>query len=165
LEFYEDAELLEIVLRSTQLLGIRVETDGALEIARRSRGTPRVTNRLLRRVRDFAQVEGFDTITPSIAIKALERLDVDAMGLDAMDKAILLTIIDKFEGGPVGIETLSAVVSEQRDTLEEVYEPFLLQSGLLQRTPRGRVATAAAYRHLGLPQPPSRQQALFPDNP
>jgi Holliday junction DNA helicase RuvB len=161
LEFYEQGELVEIILRSAQLLDIRTANDGAMEIARRARGTPRVANRLLRRVRDFAQVEGSGTINKDIAIKALERMDVDAHGLDAMDRAILRTIIAKFDGGPVGIETLSAVVSEEKDTLEEVYEPYLLQSGFLQRTPRGRIATSLAYRHLGLSLPASGQANLF----
>jgi Holliday junction DNA helicase RuvB len=163
LEFYSHDELLQIVLRSAQLLEIQVELDGAREIAKRSRGTPRVVNRLLRRVRDFAQVKGKGVITPRIATEALERLDVDSKGLDAMDKFILRTIIEKFEGGPVGIDTLSAVVSEQKDTIEEVYEPYLLQCGFLRRTPRGRVATALAHRHMGLPAPSSEQPRLFDD--
>jgi Holliday junction DNA helicase RuvB len=161
LDFYEEEELLEIVTRSATLLTIETDKDGAKEIARRSRGTPRVANRLLRRVRDFAQVEGSDTITKSIASLALERLEVDSKGLDSMDKHILRTIIEKFDGGPVGIETLSAVVSEQRDTLEEVYEPYLLQCGYLQRTPRGRTATPLAYRHMGVSRKISKQPGLF----
>ncbi len=163
LEFYGEKDLLEIILRSAQILGIRVEREGALEIARRSRGTPRVANRLLRRVRDFAQVEGSGVITKEISARAMERLEVDCLGLDAMDKSILRAIIEKFQGGPVGIETISAVVSEEKDTIEEVYEPYLLQCGFLHRTPRGRVATALAYRHLCIPVPPSVQPGLFPE--
>jgi holliday junction DNA helicase RuvB len=165
LEYYDEAELLEIVLRSVRILGIEVEIAGAREIARRSRGTPRVANRLLRRVRDFAQVEGTGTITQAIACGSLGRLGVDPLGLEGMDKAILVAIIDKFGGGPVGIDTISAVVSEQRDTIEEVYEPYLLQCGLLQRTPRGRMATALAYRHLEVPFPPTAQPGLFGGEP
>lgn len=161
LEFYSHDELLEIVTRSAGLLGIQVEGDGAMEIARRSRGTPRVGNRLLRRVRDFAQVKGTGVITQIIANEALERLEVDSKGLDAMDKFILRTVIEKFDGGPVGIDTLSAIVSEQKDTIEEVYEPYLLQCGFLRRTPRGRVAASLAYRHMGLPVPSSKQPTLF----
>jgi Holliday junction DNA helicase RuvB len=164
LDYYEPEELMEVVMRSTELLGIGIDAEGAEEIARRSRGTPRVSNRLLRRVRDFAQVEGSGVITREIAGKALERLDVDCCGLDAMDKSILTAIIEKFDGGPVGIETLAAVVSEQKDTLEEVYEPYLLQHGFLHRTPRGRVATALAYRHMSA-SVPSRQSSLFEERP
>jgi Holliday junction DNA helicase RuvB len=160
LQYYGEDELLAIVERSVRIMGIRVEPEGAREIARRSRGTPRVANRLLRRVRDFAQVEGDGVIDRGVAIKALERLGVDPMGLDGMDKAILRSVMEKFDGGPVGIDTLCAVLSEERDTLEEVYEPFLLQSGFLQRTPRGRVATRLAYKHLGLPLPRARQVGL-----
>lgn len=165
LEYYGEEELLEIVERSVRIIGVQVEPEGALEIARRSRGTPRVANRLLRRVRDFAQVEGDGVITKAVACKALERLGVDSRGLDAMDKAILRAVIGKFDGGPVGIDTLSAVLSEERDTLEEVYEPFLLQSGFLQRTPRGRVATRLAYEHLGLALPRARQTGLLFEEP
>lgn len=156
LEYYRVEELLEIVQRSVAIMGLIVEPEGAMEIARRSRGTPRVANRLLRRVRDFAQVESNGVITRAVACNALDRLGVDSMGLDSMDKAILRTVIQKFDGGPVGIETLCAVLSEERDTLEEVYEPFLLQSGFLRRTPRGRVATRLAWEHLGLPLPKAR---------
>jgi Holliday junction DNA helicase RuvB len=165
LEYYGEEELLEIIHRSVQIMGIRAEEGGAREIARRSRGTPRVANRLLRRVRDFAQVEGSGTITQGVADQALERLGVDPLGLDGMDKAILMTIIEKFGGGPVGIETLAAVVSEQRDTLEEVYEPYLLQCGFLQRTPRGRTATPLAYKHLGLAPRRQRQPGLLGQEP
>jgi Holliday junction DNA helicase RuvB len=161
LGYYNEEELLEIVLRSAKLLGIRTDRMGALEIARRSRGTPRIANRLLRRVRDFAQVESSEVITKEVAQNALKRLDVDEMGLDPMDQAILRVIIEKFEGGPVGIDTLSAALSEQKDTIEEVYEPYLLQCGFIRRTPRGRVATVLAYQHLGLTPPISRQVPLF----
>lgn len=165
LQYYNEDELLEIVERSVRIMGIMVEPEGAREIARRSRGTPRVANRLLRRVRDFAQVEGDGVINKRIAVGALERLGVDSRGLDPMDKAILSTVIKKFDGGPVGIDTLCAVLSEERDTLEEVYEPFLLQSGFLKRTPRGRVATRLAYEHLGLPLPRQRQASMAFEEP
>jgi len=147
LEFYSDEELATIVRRSAEILKIPTETDGALEIARRSRGTPRIANRLLRRVRDFAQVKGDGVITRDIADSALSRLEVDRMGFDHMDRRILLTIIDKFAGGPVGLETLAAIVGEEKDTIEDVIEPFLLQQGYLNRTPRGRMATPLAYKH------------------
>jgi Holliday junction DNA helicase RuvB len=163
LEYYRQEELLEILLRSAQILGINVEMDGAREIAQRARGTPRVANRLLRRVRDFAQVEGEGSITKGISVRSLERLDVDSSGLDAMDTAILRAIIEKFQGGPVGVETISAVVSEDKDTIEEVYEPYLLQCGFLRRTSRGRVATPLAYRHLQIQIPPGPQAGLFPE--
>jgi Holliday junction DNA helicase RuvB len=163
LEFYNEEELLQIVLRSVKIMGVSVELEGAREIARRSRGTPRVANRLLRRVRDFAQVEGGGAISRETASKALERLDVDPRGLEAMDKHILRTIMERFGGGPVGIDTLAAVVSEQKDTIEEVYEPYLLQMGFLHRTPRGRVATPEAYRHMGIPAPAVLQERLFRD--
>ena len=149
LEFYGPDDLMKIVRRSARLLEIAIDDEGALEIARRSRGTPRVANRLLRRVRDFAQVEGSQSVDKASAMKALARLEVDARGLDYMDKKLLLTIIDKFGGGPVGVETLSAAVAEERDTIEDVYEPFLIQEGLIERTPRGRLATQAAYEHYG----------------
>lgn len=160
LEYYSEEEILQILQRAVSILGLRVEQEGALEIARRSRGTPRVANRLLRRVRDFAQVEGDGVITKEVASRALDRLGLDPMGLDAMDQAILRTVIERFQGGPVGIETICAALSEEKDTIEEVYEPFLLQKGLLQRTPRGRVATVLAYEHLGLPFSRSKQPSL-----
>ncbi|MGC8495258.1 MAG: Holliday junction branch migration DNA helicase RuvB, partial [Syntrophobacteraceae bacterium] len=141
LEFYSPVELKDIVTRSAKILGIAVEQEGALEIARRSRGTPRVANRLLRRVRDYAQVRANGTITLEVADAALKMLDVDQKGFDAMDRKILGAIIDKYDGGPVGIETLAALVSEEKDTLEDVYEPFLIQEGFLAKTPRGRQAT------------------------
>jgi Holliday junction DNA helicase RuvB len=147
LEFYTEEELATIVGRSAGILGIRVEADGAFEIARRSRGTPRIANRLLRRVRDFAEVKGDGLITRELADSALTRLEVDRRGFDHMDRRILLTIIEKFGGGPVGLDTLAAAVGEERDTIEDVIEPFLLQQGYLNRTPRGRTATSLAYSH------------------
>ena len=149
LEFYPPEDLKKIVIRSANLLGIGIDMEGALEIARRSRGTPRVANRLLRRVRDFAQVDGKKIVDADAARSGLKRLEVDERGLDSMDKKLLLTIIDKFGGGPVGVDTLSAAVAEERDTIEDVYEPFLIQEGLIERTPRGRLATPAAYKHYG----------------
>jgi Holliday junction DNA helicase RuvB len=147
LEFYNDEELATIAGRSAHILDIPIEKDGQIEIARRSRGTPRIANRLLRRVRDFAQVKGNGIITRDIADLALSRLEVDSCGLDHMDRLLLLTIIDKFGGGPVGLETLAAAVGEEKDTIEDVIEPYLLQNGYLNRTPRGRTATDRAYRH------------------
>ncbi len=149
-EFYKPEELQMIVLRSAKLLDIPIEEDGAFEIARRSRGTPRVANRILRRVRDYAQVEADGTVTLEVAKRALKMLDVDDQGLDRMDRHILLTIIKKFSGGPIGLDTLSAAVSEEKDTLEDVYEPFLIQLGYIKRTPRGRVATQLAYNHFNI---------------
>jgi Holliday junction DNA helicase RuvB len=154
LEFYTEDELTTIVARSARLLGARVDDDGAREIARRARGTPRIANRLLRRVRDYAEVRASGRITRAVADAALAMLDVDALGLDVMDRKLLGAVIEKFSGGPVGIDNLAAAVGEERDTLEDVIEPFLIQQGLLQRTPRGRVASVAAYRHLGLVEPP-----------
>jgi holliday junction DNA helicase RuvB len=149
LDFYDRDELTEIVARSARLLGIRVDDHGAHEIAGRARGTPRVANRLLRRVRDFAQVNEAATVTREVAIGALELLEIDACGFDRMDRAILAAIIDKFDGGPVGVESLAAAVGEEADTIGEVYEPYLLQEGFIARTARGRMATARAYSHLG----------------
>jgi Holliday junction DNA helicase RuvB len=153
LEFYTAEELTLIVSRSARLLGIAVDPGGALEIARRSRGTPRIANRLLRRVRDFAEVKSTGLVTSEIADQALRMLDVDAIGLDLMDRKLLSAVIEKFGGGPVGVENLAAAIGEERDTIEDVLEPFLIQQGYLQRTPRGRVATAAAWRHFGLAEP------------
>ncbi len=147
LEFYNHEELATIVRRSAGLLKVPIEKDGEIEVARRSRGTPRIANRLLRRVRDFAQVEGEGVITRQLADMALNRLEVDNRGLDHMDRLILLTIIEKFAGGPVGLDTLAAAVGEEKDTIEDVIEPYLLQQGYLNRTPRGRIATETAYRH------------------
>jgi Holliday junction DNA helicase RuvB len=155
LEFYTDAELQKIVYRSAGLLEVEVAAEGALEIARRSRGTPRVANRLLRRVRDFAQVKAQGAVTREVADAALKMLDVDVLGLDVMDRKLLLAVIEKFSGGPVGLENLAHAIGEEADTIEDVLEPFLIQQGYLQRTPRGRVATVSAYRHLGLAAPKS----------
>jgi len=161
LEFYTHEELAFIVTRSARIFGMAIEPEGALELARRSRGTPRIANRLLRRVRDFAQVRAGGVITRAVADQALELLEIDQMGFDNMDRSILLTIIDKFGGGPVGLETIAAAISEESDTIEDVYEPFLIQNGFLNRTPRGRVATAAAYQHFGRTAPPPPQGRLF----
>lgn len=149
LEFYAGEELASIVSRSARLLDVAINAQGAREIARRSRGTPRIANRLLRRVRDFAQVDGNGTIEEQLADQALRRLEVDKQGFDQMDRILLLTIIDKFGGGPVGLETLAAAIGEEKDTIEDVIEPFLIQQGFLNRTPRGRMATPAAIQHLG----------------
>lgn len=151
MQFYAPEELRLIVMRAAKIIGIPIEEDGAEEIARRSRGTPRIANRLLKRVRDFAQVMGSGVITHEIAAAALEALHVDRLGLDAIDREVLETIIHKFGGGPVGIDTIAASVSEERTTIEDVYEPYLMQIGFLTRTPRGRVAAKAAYDHLGIP--------------
>ena len=164
LDFYERDDLHRILRRSAAILGARLDDDGAAEIAGRARGTPRIANRLLRRVRDFAEVRAEGRIDRAVARDALRLLDVDEAGFDKMDRALLLTIIDKFAGGPVGIETLAAAVGEERDTIEDVYEPFLIQEGFLVRTPKGRVATALAYAHFerraGTPVPVA-QQKLF----
>ncbi len=157
LEFYDPYELKKIVLRTAGILAVEITDDAAFEIARRSRGTPRIANRLLRRIRDFAQVRGNGVIDLDITRHSLLALDIDERGLDEMDRRLLFTIIEKFSGGPVGIETLSASLREERDTIEDVYEPFLLQEGLIERTPRGRLATRHAYQHLGLSVP----QGLF----
>lgn len=153
LEYYSTEHLEMVVKRAAEIIQIPIEERGAYEIAKRSRGTPRVANRLLKRVRDFAQVAGDGIITAQIADKALEMLEVDKCGLDRTDRALLRSIITKFDGGPVGIDTLAAAISEETETIEDVYEPFLLQLGFVNRTPRGRVATAAAYAHLGLEKP------------
>ena len=152
LDFYTPEQLATIVRRSARILNVPIEDSGAIEIARRARGTPRIANRLLRRVRDFAQVRAQGVITASVADQALQLLEVDHQGFDKMDRAILLTIIEKFSGGPVGVETLAAAVGEERDTIEDVYEPFLIQEGYLSRTPRGRMATPLAFLHFGKPQ-------------
>lgn len=149
LRYYDIADMTSIVCRSAGLLGVRIEETGSAEIAKRSRGTPRIANRLLRRVRDFAAVEGDGVVTRPIAASALDRLSVDHAGLDALDRAYLSVIIERFDGGPVGVDAIAASLSEERGTLEEVVEPFLLQAGFITRTPRGRVATAAAFQHLG----------------
>jgi Holliday junction DNA helicase RuvB len=168
LEFYDDVAMREIVTRSAHILNVAILEGGAEEIARRSRGTPRVANRLLKRVRDFAQVRAEGVITQDVARAAMSLLDVDDLGLDDADRRILLTIVDKFDGGPVGVDTLAAATSEETDTIMDVYEPYLIQLGFLQRTPRGRIATRRAYAHLGLPMPTQldelRQQLLFEDS-
>jgi Holliday junction DNA helicase RuvB len=163
LEFYTAPELTRIVTRSAGLLSIAIEPDGALEIARRSRGTPRIVNRLLRRVRDYAEVRAGGEITCAVADAALAMLDVDFGGLDVMDRKLLRTVLEKFAGGPVGVDNIAAAIGEERDTIEDVLEPFLIQQGFLQRTSRGRVATALAYRHFGLAPPaPGAAADLFP---
>lgn len=162
LEFYTAEELTHIVTRSAQLLNVPAEPEGALEIAKRSRGTPRIANRLLRRVRDYAEVKAGGRITRDVADLALSMLDVDHGGLDLMDRKLISAIIDKFAGGPVGVDNLAAAIGEARDTIEDVLEPYLIQQGFLQRTQRGRVATAAIYRHLGLEAPaPTGQSELW----
>lgn len=158
LEFYTPEELTHIVTRSSQLLKVPADHAGALEIARRSRGTPRIANRLLRRVRDFAEVKASGKITREVADEGLSMLDVDHGGLDIMDRKLLSAVIDKFGGGPVGVDNLAAAIGEARDTIEDVLEPYLIQQGFLQRTPRGRIATAAIYRHLGLETPAANGQ-------
>jgi len=165
LEFYDPSDLHKIVTRSARILKIKIEDSGAAEIARRSRGTPRIANRLLRRIRDYAQVKANNVITKEVADIGLKMLEVDDMGLDFMDRTLMLAIIEKFEGGPVGLDTLAAAISEERDTIEDVYEPFLIQQGFLERTPRGRKATRRAYQHFEmgerLPQSRSSQPSLW----
>jgi len=160
LDFYEPHELAQILGRSASILGVELDTEGAAEIARRARGTPRIANRLLRRLRDFAEVEGSGQVDKALARAALERLEIDEAGFDEMDRRLLGTIVDKFDGGPVGLDTLAAACSEEPHTIEEVYEPFLIQQGFLHRTPRGRVATPRAYEHLGR-SASGRQSPLF----
>jgi Holliday junction DNA helicase RuvB len=160
LEFYTDDELRFVVERSAEVLNVPIDQDGAAEIAMRARGTPRIANRLLRRVRDFAQVRGSGVIDRPTAMQALEMLEVDAHGFDDLDRRLLMTIIEKYDGGPVGLNTLAATLAEEQDALEEVYEPFLIQRGFLERTPRGRMVTRAAYEHFNLP-PPRRANTLF----
>lgn len=155
LEFYTNDELAKIVQRSAKLLEVNMQTEGAYEIARRSRGTPRIANRLLRRVRDYAQVKSDGVVTDSIADAALKMLDVDKLGFDVMDRKLLQAVLEKFGGGPVGLDNLAAAIGEERDTIEDVLEPYLIQQGYLMRTPRGRIATAQAYQHFGL-QPPTQ---------
>jgi Holliday junction DNA helicase RuvB len=160
LEFYSQDELAQIVLRSARLLDVSLENDGAAEISRRARGTPRVANRLLRRVRDFAQVKADGRITRPVADAALKMLDVDALGLDLMDRKLLLAVIEKFSGGPVGLENLAHAIGEEADTIEDVLEPYLIQQGYLQRTLRGRMATLTAYRHFGIAAPAAARDLL-----
>jgi Holliday junction DNA helicase RuvB len=168
LDFYDDEAMGQIIRRSASVLDVSIAEDGATTLARRSRGTPRIANRLLKRVRDVAQVRGADSVTAEIADAALDLLEIDELGLDEVDRRILLSVIEKFDGGPVGVDTLAAATSEEADTIMDVYEPYLIQLGFIQRTPRGRVATRLAYEHLRL-QPPSSasfynaQQALFGD--
>lgn len=160
LDYYQPEDLQMIVVRSAGILKTRIEMDGALEISRRARGTPRIANRLLRRVRDFAEIKADGVITKQVASSALDMLDVDHEGLDHMDRLFLRTIVEKFGGGPVGIDTLASALSEERETLEDVYEPYLIQKGYINRTSRGRVATELAYKHLGVPfsKPPGDPQ-------
>jgi Holliday junction DNA helicase RuvB len=162
LEFYGEQELTKIVQRSARLLKVSLESDGAAEIARRSRGTPRVANRLLRRVRDYAQVKGDGRVSKAVAEAALKMLDVDVLGLDMMDRKLLLAVIEKFGGGPVGLDNLAHAVGEEADTIEDVLEPYLIQQGYLQRTPRGRIATLLTYRHFGIVAPAATRD-LLPD--
>ena len=161
LEFYTPAELTTIVTRSAGLLKIEIDEEGAFEIARRSRGTPRIANRLLRRTRDYAQVRADGHVDKKVADEALKMLEVDSKGFDVMDRKLLLTIIEKFRGGPVGLDTLAAAISEQRDTIEDLYEPYLIQEGFLNRTPRGRVATESAYAHFQMKPDEETQRRLF----
>lgn len=164
LDFYAQPELEFIVTRSARILGVPIELEGAAEIARRSRGTPRIANRLLRRVRDYAQVRAGGTITPAVAVDALALLEVDEYGFDDVDRKLMLTIIDKFGGGPVGVNAIAAAISEEPDAIEDIYEPYLLQIGFLDRTPRGRTATLRAREYFGRPQPPgppADQKKLF----
>ena len=163
LEFYSPEELTKIVTRSAQLLNVEIAAEGAFEIARRARGTPRIANRLLRRVRDFAEVKAEGAITQLVADAALTMLDVDAIGLDIMDRKLLGAVLEKFAGGPVGLDNLAAAIGEARDTIEDVLEPYLIQQGYLQRTPRGRMATASTWRHFGLAAPAAGGQ-LFADD-
>ena len=161
LEFYSPQELTLIVRRSAGLLNVEADEDGAQEIARRSRGTPRIANRLLRRVRDYAQVKGDGRINQGLAQAALKMLDVDPLGFDVMDRKLLEAVVHRFDGGPVGLDNIAASIGEERDTIEDVIEPYLIQQGFLQRTPRGRIATLAAYRHLGVTPPATGGQGLF----
>jgi len=161
LNFYDPEELKTIILRAAALLGIEIVEEASLELARRARGTPRIANRLLKRCRDFADMETSGVITFPLIEKSLEKMRIDLEGLDKMDRLILEAIIEKFDGGPVGLSTLAASVSEEKDTIEDVYEPFLLLKGFLQRTPRGRIATERAYQHLGISTPPKKQETLF----
>jgi len=161
LDFYPHEDLEVICKRSAEILGVEIEEDGAREIARRSRGTPRIVNRLLRRVRDYAEVDYDGRITQAVANDALNRMEVDTYGLDEMDRKLLLTIIEKFSGGPVGLGTISASIHEEKDSIEEIIEPYLIQIGFLDRTPRGRMATPLAYQHFGVNQPTLARPSLF----
>ena len=164
LEFYTHEDLKVIIERSAEILGVQIDDEGAKEIAMRCRGTPRIANRLLRRVRDYAQVRGAGKIDKATAQRALEMLEVDQYGFDEIDRKLLLTIIEKYQGGPVGLNTLAASLAEEPDAIEEIYEPFLMQIGFLDRTPRGRVATVLAYEHFKVKRPPGErtgQETLF----
>ena len=158
LDYYNSEELKIILMRSATILKIEIHSEGAEEIARRSRGTPRIANRLLKRVRDYAQVKADGIITIDVSKKSLEMMEIDHLGLDKMDHKLILTLIEKFKGGPVGVESLAASISEEKDTIEDVLEPYLMQSGFIQRTPRGRVATEMAYQHFGITPPEQNQQ-------
>ena len=168
LEFYNHDDLAHIVTRSARILGVPIDAGGAMEIARRSRGTPRIANRLLRRVRDYAEVKGDGSISKAVADAALNMLNVDVHGFDSMDRRVLLAIMEKFDGGPVGVDSIAAAIGEERGTIEDVIEPFLIQQGFMMRTPRGRVATRTAYQHFGLTPPeqnlPGAMGELFPDD-
>ena len=159
LEFYSTAELTTIVLRAARILGVTIDTNGAKEIARRARGTPRIANRLLRRARDYAEVKADGQLTDDVAARALDMLNVDVNGFDMMDRKLLLAVIQKFDGGPVGVDSIAAAISEERGRLEDVLEPFLIQQGFLMRTSRGRMATRAAWTHFGL-DPPAKDRAM-----
>jgi holliday junction DNA helicase RuvB len=161
LDFYSPSELEQIITRSARILNVQAEKAGADVIARASRGTPRVANRLLKRVRDYAQVKADNIITEAVALEALQMLQLDHLGLDEIDRRLLLALVEKFEGGPVGLDTLAACISEEPETLEDVYEPYLMQLGLLKRTARGRMVTAEAYKFLGIRQSGESQQQLF----
>jgi len=161
LDFYEPEQLKEIILRSSKILNVRIDEEGASEIAKRSRGTPRIANRLLRRIRDYAEIEADGIITKEVSMNALELFDVDSYGFDEIDRKLLLTIIEKFDGGPVGVNAIAASISEEKETIEDVYEPFLIQSGFINRTPRGRVATQLAYKYFGLKYSKFQQMSLF----
>jgi len=158
LDYYSSEELETIITRSSSILKIKIHPEGAGEIARRSRGTPRISNRLLKRVRDYAQVKANGVITKDVAEKSLAMMEIDHFGLDKMDHKLMLTLIEKFRGGPVGVESLAASISEEKDTIEDVLEPYLMQSGFIQRTPRGRIATEIAYKHFGITPPKKNQQ-------
>jgi Holliday junction DNA helicase RuvB len=160
LDFYTDGDIEEIVRRSARILGVPIDDEASAELARRSRGTPRIANRMLRRVRDFAQVRADGHITPDVARAAMKLLEVDDHGFDEVDRKLLRTIIDKFSGGPVGVNSLAAAIHEEKDAIEDMYEPFLIQKGFLDRTPRGRVATARAYDYFGL-TPPGKDSRLW----
>jgi Holliday junction DNA helicase RuvB len=159
LEFYTVEELILIVKRTARILNVGLDEDGAQELAKRSRGTPRIANRLVKRVRDYAQVKADGRITRQVASDALEMMEIDAKGFDRMDRSYLLAIVEKFNGGPVGLETLSAALHEEKDTLEDIYEPYLMEMGFIKRTPRGRVATGLTYTYFGIPQSQENKQS------